>query len=471
MAVSGNKFYIDDDNREDFVTLCGQLAGLVRSASSDFEDIFQSTQIRKWAKHKPFRYNSQNFDYDPNNPSAAEKARDAARRSVSQGLLLPNAVNAGVNSVTESIYNRTYLGRVFELVKTNQTPDYTYVRPKGGESSPNRMRDFDGYNHAMTTTTFKTTLAIKDVGLMAKAPYHQAFTTEVNRFVGSQVTCTLVRNDSEIDFNDLLPDGAYYYHFCVEVYRGTTISGVKPWKTFVFAENVENLSGGQSQSITIDMDSTFDTSSGGGLCTFLLGVNKFTAGINNAPDDTGKGFFEPRDAGMIPLYNLQVVYYAELDFRQDKGYYIPVGQSAFSSFDLKDFSSPMKYTNSDKVGISLKMKRRSENYLVLGTQSYNAGGQNYYKFKMRVQGGAEVVGTITDASMTSSTTHAQILRGGDEWQTVYLRFDNLLPSSGKEVQFGTLLIAHNNNEFVEIGNVDTSQGCDGSSVRLYVHRN
>lgn len=130
MAVSGNIFYMDDNNKEDFVTLCRQLAGLIRSASSDFEDIVASSLINPWSKPKPFRYNAWNF--------ASDAARDEARRSVNQGFDLTNALissNVNVSGIASK-----YAGDEFN--------GWVYQHPRGASyNEPNRMRDFDGYNH------------------------------------------------------------------------------------------------------------------------------------------------------------------------------------------------------------------------------------------------------------------------------------------------------------------------------------
>lgn len=137
MAVSGNVFYIDDYNKEDFATLCKQLAGLIRSASTDFENIVASGLINPWAKNKPFRYNDKNFGYDFNNPAPAEAARAAARKSVNQGFDLTNAkisTNGSVSGIA-SKYNGGDNG-------------WVYLKPRGASyNEPNRMRDFDGYDH------------------------------------------------------------------------------------------------------------------------------------------------------------------------------------------------------------------------------------------------------------------------------------------------------------------------------------
>ena len=139
MAISGNVFFLDDYNKEDVETLCKQLAGLIHSASSDFENIVASSMINPWAKHKPFRYNDPNFGYDFNNPAPAETARAAARKSVNQGFDLTNAKIGSNGSVSDiaSKYDGTMNG-------------WVYLHPRGASVNPveyNRIRDFDGYDH------------------------------------------------------------------------------------------------------------------------------------------------------------------------------------------------------------------------------------------------------------------------------------------------------------------------------------
>lgn len=132
MAVSGQTFYMDDDNREDFITLCGQLAGLIHSTSSDFEDIVASGMINRWAKNKPFRYAQPFF------PSDA--ARAAARESVNQGIDFSSAL------ISESFDAAAVQTRYEE--STDEENGWEYLRPRGGAyNEPNRIRDFDGYIH------------------------------------------------------------------------------------------------------------------------------------------------------------------------------------------------------------------------------------------------------------------------------------------------------------------------------------
>ena len=142
MAVSGNIFYIDDNNKEDFATLCKQLAGLVRSASTDFENIVASGLINPWAKNKPFRYNDKNFGYDFNNPAPAEARREEARALVSYGM---------------------YVG---------SDHYWHYLHPRGSAyNEPNRIRDFDGYNHAAEPPLASTTRFNKSIDLSTEDAY------------------------------------------------------------------------------------------------------------------------------------------------------------------------------------------------------------------------------------------------------------------------------------------------------------
>ena len=132
MAVNGNTFTMADNNTETFTALCGQLAGLIRSASTDFEDIVASSLINPWAKYKPFRYNAWNF--------ASDSARDAARKSVNQGFDITGAKICENGLIPYSSMDSYF------------TPDmmngWVYLHPRGGTyNEPNRMRDFDGYNH------------------------------------------------------------------------------------------------------------------------------------------------------------------------------------------------------------------------------------------------------------------------------------------------------------------------------------
>lgn len=116
MAVNGNIFTMEDSNTETFTALCGQLAGLIRSASSDFENLCASSLIKPCAKYKPEDYN------------VLANLTEAQRKENHYGFGKEAKVIA---KSTTSVPKNTY----------------TYIHPKGGESSPNRMRDWDGYYH------------------------------------------------------------------------------------------------------------------------------------------------------------------------------------------------------------------------------------------------------------------------------------------------------------------------------------
>ena len=131
MAVNGNIFTMGTPNTETFTALCQQLAGLIHSASSDFEDIVASSMINPWAKHKPFRNSNPNF--------ASETARAAARKEVNQGFDLTNA-KIGANGSVSDIASK-YDGNM---------NGWVYLHPRGASVNPveyNRIRDFDGYDH------------------------------------------------------------------------------------------------------------------------------------------------------------------------------------------------------------------------------------------------------------------------------------------------------------------------------------
>lgn len=115
MAVSGNVFTMEDSNTETFTALCRQLAGLIRSASSDFEDIVASSLINPWAKYKP-----ENID-KPLNITLADR--------IANGYGLAIDMEAGYDTTAE-----------LNIRKINSI-DYIHAQHH------NRMRDFDGYDH------------------------------------------------------------------------------------------------------------------------------------------------------------------------------------------------------------------------------------------------------------------------------------------------------------------------------------
>lgn len=123
MAVNGNIFTMEDSNAVTFRTLCNQLAGLLQSASSDFENLCQSSMIKRFSRYKPEDYNT------PLHLTEAQRAEN--HYGFSKEALY---FKAGFSTEPHAVYE--------------------YIKPKGGASSPNRMRDWDGYYHGAVSPLF-----------------------------------------------------------------------------------------------------------------------------------------------------------------------------------------------------------------------------------------------------------------------------------------------------------------------------
>jgi hypothetical protein len=215
---------------------------------------------------------------------------------------------------------------------------------------------------------------------------------------------------------------------------------------------------------------------------FVVGVNEYTSDADDAQlQARGYGFIAPyAPPSNIPfLYTIRQEYYGVFDMRQENGYYLPSLNGGFQSFPLKDYDDlAMKGTESDKVGISLQIRKRADNYYITGSKVYSVpSGKVNYKFRLINQGGATVVGTLTDATMTQDLTHVVIPMGSkDEYETVYIRFDNFLPNRGDSVTYGRLEISNDNGQtWTQIaassdGNGYIEQGCDSGSIKLYLTR-
>ena len=135
----GNTFKMKAANDETTSALFSQIAGILgvgkrSDGKYHLADICQSYNINPWARNKPFRFYEYNFGYDPNNPTPAVAARAAARgdKSVNSG-----AVNGFGNTRMITPSGGTIPHAVYE-----------YQRPRGANyNEPNRLRDFDNYNH------------------------------------------------------------------------------------------------------------------------------------------------------------------------------------------------------------------------------------------------------------------------------------------------------------------------------------
>ena len=434
----------------------------VTARGRDIGLLCSSPKINKWSPAKPFRNASWKF--------GSKTERDTARRMVNQGLLLPTAANAGVGTSQEP-YRRTYLGYLTFLASMGQTPNYTYQLPRGKASNePFRLLDFDGYMHR-AKQPFQTII----IG-MEKSNLRN----EINRFTQSTLVCRIIKNADSIAMSDLINDTLSYYYFTAEVYLGTETAAFysgSPAYTYVASQPITALvNANDYQDIVIPLDSSLDNK----YIDIVIGINKFYPNDNDSKDNgkkvpatESKGFIEPWEEGKYPHYMLVQRYYGVLDLQQGNGYYIKSGASVFSSFDLNTLDYTYKTTASDKVGISIKLKKASENYYVVGTKNHYLP-DNYLKYKFRLvrqtsNGNFAVVGILSNSTMTSDVASATIYSTGADYQTVYLRFDNFLPNSGDEVAFAILEVSNDEgSSWTPLGEVN--QGNSGSSVHLYLKR-
>lgn len=125
MAIdSANKvFYMNEPNTQTATELCEEIAGLINSASADFEDLCQSSMIKIFARFKPEDYNT------PLNLTEAQRKENHYGFGKDAKYFV-----AGYASAPHA--------------------KYEYIHPKGGSTSPNRMRDWDGYYHGAVSPLF-----------------------------------------------------------------------------------------------------------------------------------------------------------------------------------------------------------------------------------------------------------------------------------------------------------------------------
>lgn len=439
----------------------------VTSRGRDIGLLCSSPKINKWSPAKPFRNASWKF--------GSKNERDTARRMVNQGLMLPTATNAGVGT-SQAAYRRTYLGYLTYLASTGLAPNYTYQQPRGASyNEPFRLLDFDGYMHR-ANQPFQTIIIGMEKG---------SARGEINRFVQNTLVCRIVKNANSIAMPDLINDVESYYYFSAEVYLDTDTSDSnafyarQPDYTYVASQPVSELvNANDYQDIVISLDSSLDNR----YVDIVIGINKFYPDVNDSkengqkiPASEGKGFVEPWEEGKYPYYMFVQRYYGVLDLQQENGYYLKSGASTFSSFDLNELDYTYKNTASDKVGISVKLKRASENYYVTGAKAnYAPSDKVRYKFRLIRQGSSgdvAVVGTLASSDMMSDVSlgYVTINASGDEYQTIYLRFDSFLPNSGDQVGFATLEISTDDGtSWTPLGEVN--QGNSSSSVHLYLKR-
>ena len=441
--------------------------------------VLEKGDFNRWAKHKPFRYGKWNF--------ATEEEREDARKEMHQGLNIPTAANAGITSTR----GKTFLGELaYRALSVAGTPNWEYLGPRGVDNiyfEPFRLPDIDGYNH-LAKQPFDTKGSINNSGTMMLLPPAGNTEIKVNRFVSTGLRFTLQMNNTNVDISmaDLLyGSDSDFYFFVAEKYVDTNLGGNTdyyqrdPNEVLKAPTSIAEIPQHGGSSI---IDYTLEAKNDNKQIKFVVGVNEYTSNAADADIQTrGYGFIAPyAPPSNIPfLYTIRQEYYGVFDMRQQNGYYLPSLNGGFQSFSLKDYDDlTMKGTESDKVGISLLIRKRADNYYITGSKAYSVpSGKVNYKFRLINQGGATVVGTLTDATMTQDLTHAVIPMGSNnEYETVYIRFDNFLPNRGDSVTYGILEVSNDNGQtWTQIsssamGDGYIESGCDGSSIKLYLTR-
>lgn len=146
MAVNGNIFTMKAVNDEKTSALFSQLGGLLGvSRGSDgkyhLADLCTAGSINKWAKNKPFRNSSDNFGYDPNNPSVGNAERKKQAQYANYGISIPQSTFGDALTMAKAVYNNTVV--------------WEYEKPRGRElNEPFRLRDLDGYDHNAQTLLY-----------------------------------------------------------------------------------------------------------------------------------------------------------------------------------------------------------------------------------------------------------------------------------------------------------------------------
>lgn len=127
---------VNDETTSALFSQLGGLLGVSRGSDGEYHiaDLCTAGSIALGARFKPFRYNSDNFGYDPNNPAPANAERVRQSQLANFGINIPTAGFGDVKTMADAVYNGIY--------------KWEYLRPQGrANGSPFRIRDFDGYKH------------------------------------------------------------------------------------------------------------------------------------------------------------------------------------------------------------------------------------------------------------------------------------------------------------------------------------
>lgn len=436
MAVKNNIFTMKEVNDETTSALFSQLGNLLGVGKREdgryyLADLCQATSINRWAKYKPFPYAAWNF--------ASASDRDAARKGtpnttgISQGLKIP-IVNR-IASLSSNNDRWTYLVAAAGIKMMNLSnpdfPDYQYVAVKGGESEPNRLRDFDGYNHSAPM------MPIWQAGVQHRAA-GQTYT--LNRFSSPVLRFFIMANPkggSHLTLEDILqnPDNM---RFVVEEMDDTKSTPyymfTKPSKLYVCSELAKDANQ-TGQFIDVELDPAND----GKRISFVWGINQINPNTSIPYEANGVGMFAPSAGGL---------HWVEFDQKMEfdlliKPLRFATGAASPVFNNLPNSSStPVKTTSSDII-VELQVQKGS-GYYVTGanfTGSLPSGAINY-KFKfMNTSSGpsfaSNVVGIISNsAGQTVSPQYVFIERKQSvdpnvvEYQTIYLRFNNVMSAAG-----------------------------------------
>ena len=434
MAVTGNRFTMEATNAETLGSLLGQLGTLLsvprRSDGKYYlSDMCQSANINRWAKYKPFRYAAWNF--------ASKDARDTARKGtpnttgISQGLKIP--IVQHMISLASNNDRWTYLvsaaGSKMMNASNPDYPDYQYLRVQGGESEPNRLRDLDGYDHNSPM------MPIWKAGVQ----YLQAGATHtLNRFSTPVLRFYIMANPKgggHLTLEDII-QSTNNMRFVVEECDDTAskpyYTWTKPSKLYVsdgLAKDVDYT----GQFIDVELDPAND----GKKITFVWGINQINPSTKLPYEANGIGMFAPSAGGWHWVEFNQVMEFSLLikPLRFATGAATPVFINLPNS----------TYTKTVSSDIIVEMQvQKGNGYYITGanfTGSLPTGAINY-KFKfMNTSSGAtfnsNVVGIVSNAAgQTVSPQYVFIDRKSSldpnvvEYQTIYLRFNNVMPSAG-----------------------------------------
>lgn len=438
----------------------GDVAEALGEDSLDVGTLCSSNKINKWEKNKPFIWPTWEFK------DAA--SRDAARKEAHQGLMLPNMVNLGVAS-TDSNYR--YLNTLVRYITLGAISSYPYEKPQGGESQPYRLLDFDGYRHtAVQPFTTGATLIYAD-------GTQELYTGGVvNRFKVDLVRFWVQTANGNVDISlgdFFYENDGYRFYLHTELYENIISN-----ESEFYARNPNECRHSSKSIAEIPIINGFDSidyklksEADNTKWTCIVGFNKYASVNETIPSPEGLGFVAPwTDYNRPFIFEFRQEFYGVLDFTLGKGHSIlTAGGSSFGSFDL-DYRSTKLKVYSDIVGISINLKKATQNYYVVGQKSYSSyvpDGAVRYMFRLEnQQANKYVIGIVSNEQM-QETTHQEITAGGSATQTVYLKFPGFLPSGS--IENGVLWVSNDDgNTWTTIG--DTNVGFSGSSIPLYITR-